>query len=104
MSNRDEPDAGRDYIDLVALMILDGGDRHAPDLVISPREAVTFLVMSAKEYAAAPCEESQCEVCYSFVASWKSLYQALGATDRLVVEGALEQYDVRAPTFPSAIR
>jgi hypothetical protein len=76
----------------------------APDLVVTPREAVLFLGMSAAEFAAKPCEDIFCEVCHEFVASWRSLYSALDAADRAAVEQYLEEGDCRAPTFPQAIR
>jgi hypothetical protein len=75
----------------------------APDLVISQREAVPFLVMSAREYAATPCEDTHCEACYEFVYAWKSVYQALGATYRAAVEAGLEHADIRAPAFPQGL-
>jgi len=74
------------------------------DLTISPREAIFFLSMSAAEFAATPCDDLYCEVCYEFVSSWQSLYQSMDAADRATVEAALEERDIRAPAHPKGIR
>jgi len=70
------------------------------DLVITPREAILFLSLSAVEYWNNPCLDTRCEVCHEFAACWKSLYNSLDAADRAAVEESLERNDSRAPTFP----
>jgi len=74
------------------------------DLTISPREAIFFLSMSAAEFAATPCDDPYCELCYEFVSSWQSLYSSLDAVDRATVEASLEEHDIRAPAHPKGIR
>ena len=90
--------------ELPLLVIRIDGDRRPADVVITPREAVLFLTMSATAYATTPCDDLHCEVCYEYVSSWMSIYQALDANDRLAVEDLLELYDVRAPAFPKGLR
>lgn len=104
MADAPNPDTGRHDQDTLRVVIVQLGPPAKPDLIITAQEAVLFLTMSASEYSKMPCEDIRCEVCYEFVATWKSLYQALDAHDRAAVEATLEERDIRAPSFPQAIR
>ena len=97
-------DTSRHVQDTLRVVFVPLPDEGTYDLAITPREAFLFLVMSAAEYWKSPCDDLHCEVCYEFVTSWKSLYGALDADDRLAVEEALEDYDTRAPQFPQSLR
>lgn len=90
--------------ELLALLIPIPFSQQEPEIVLTKREVVVFLSMSAAEYAATPCDDLHCEVCDEFVSSWKSIYGALDATHRGAVEDALESYNVRAPAYPKGLR
>jgi hypothetical protein len=104
MPTTPDPDTERHDQDTLRVLFWQVGEASAPDLVVTAREMVLFLTMGASDYSKTPCEDIHCDICYEFVATWRSLYQALDAHDRATVEAYLEERDVRAPTFPQALR